>query len=75
MSTYATLLTKAQTALEQVLAGGVATYSLGGPNGSQTVTRLDIEKLERHIEWLERKVAEEGDTPLTQSLSFGGTQA
>lgn len=74
MSTYATALTKAKAALEAILDGRVESYSFGGgPAGTQTVKRLDLKKLEDHIDWLERKVEEESPSPLTQSLSFGST--
>lgn len=74
MSTYATALSKAKEALEAILDGRVESYSFGGgPAGAQTVKRLDLSKLEAHIEWLETKVAEDSSSPLTQSVSFGST--
>lgn len=71
---YATTLTKAKDALDAILDGRVASYTFAGPHGSQTATRLDLKKLEEHIEWLEGKVAKESTTAFTQPLSFGGTQ-
>lgn len=74
MSSYATALAKAKAALEAILDGRVESYSFGGgPAGNQTVKRFDLKKLEEHIDWLETKVAEESDSPLTQSISFGST--
>lgn len=71
---YQTILDNAKAALNALILGNVESYTFAGPNGTQTVKRTDIGKLQSLINDLEAKAAQESTRSSTELTSFGGCE-